>query len=78
VKQVGCSSVKRAVRKGANEANGKEQKPWHMQRHKHSDRSSARQATLGRKSNPGYAANWVKTSTPADSEAWKLNRWITG
>ena len=64
---VDCSSVRRAVRNGANEKNGKEQEPWHS-------KSSARQATLGRGSKAGYARNWEKTYSPVGSEGSSSTR----
>src|SRR4029079_257698 len=67
---VDCSCVRRAVRSGANEKNGKEQEPWH-------NKSSAHQATLGRGSRAGYALSWEKTSSPVGLGGWKSRRWTT-
>src|SRR6187399_1564873 len=67
---VDCSCVRRAVRSGANEKNGKEQEPWHS-------KSSAHQATLGRGSRAGYALSWEKTSSPVGSGGWRSRRWTT-
>ena len=50
VEFVDCSSMRRAVRNGANDMNGKEQEPWHS-------KNRAHQAKLGRGSRAGYAAS---------------------
>ena len=64
---VDCSSVRRAVRNGANENNGAEEEPWH------SKSSSRPQAMLGGGLRAGYARSWAKMYSPAGLGELSLN-----